>query len=83
MIRSAAAIGLAALVTTFAMTTVACGGPDKPPMTPDGPDMTAPVGGDAGVTSASIPPSPAVEEMPSAPGSPKGGIETQTSIGGH
>jgi hypothetical protein len=54
---------------------VACGGPDKPPLTPDGPNETMPAGSDAGdlapaAPSASAAATPGAPAAPAAPGAP-------------
>ena len=85
MARSTAAKTTVATVAGALLATVAwigCGGaPEQPPLTPDGPEMTAPVGDDGGAA-VSSPPTPAVIEPMGAPASNKGGgSESQTTIG--
>jgi hypothetical protein len=74
-------------VTTMAAAVLAasawfgCGSdPAKPPLTPDGPEMTAPIGDDGGAA-VSNPPTSAVEEPMSPPPGKAGGSESQTTIG--
>jgi hypothetical protein len=55
---------LAVTVLAFGIAAVACGGPDKPPMTPDSPDMSGiDAGGGSDVPTT---PTPIVPSTPSA-----------------
>jgi hypothetical protein len=46
------ALVVVALILTAVLANMACGGPDKPPLVPDGPDTTSAEGGAAPMTSA-------------------------------
>ena len=63
----------------FGLFVMACGGPDKPPLMPDGPNETMPVGSDGGdlapppaapVASAITPTAPAASAAPPTPAAP-------------
>jgi hypothetical protein len=82
MVRSTAmtTVTTMAAVVLAASAWFGCGSePAKPPLTPDGPEMTAPIGDDGGA--AVNPPTSAVEEPMSPPSGKAGGSESQTTIG--
>jgi hypothetical protein len=82
MVRSTAmtTVATVAAVVLTSLVWLGCGGSqEKPPLQPDGPDMTAPIGDDGGA--AVSPPTPATELQMSPPPGKAGGSESQTTIG--
>jgi hypothetical protein len=82
MVRSTAmtTVSTMAAVVLTAVAWIGCGAePDKPPLTPDGPEMTAPIGDDGGA--AYNPPTPPIETPMSPPPGKAGGSESQSTIG--